>query len=272
MRLHSPQSAILSAVIFNALIIVALIPLALRGRALHAGQRQPDAAPQPLHLRPGRHHRAVHRHQSHRPRHPVHPRDRLTCHARHSSTACDSTSPRCGCCIVFTVIFGVAYPLGRSPRSPRCPGLQSRADGSQISVARQRRRLEAARAELHRQQGQPAAAVLPVAARPTPAPATTRRRRGASNLGPESIVDTLPDPSVKGDTGKQSLLTQVCTRSLAIGKLDGVDGARPFCTSDGVGAVLAVFWSGPGYNGTITRVVSINQAARRRRSSRPTRV
>ncbi|KXP03784.1 potassium-transporting ATPase subunit KdpB [Tsukamurella pseudospumae] len=31
MRLHSPQSAILSAVIFNAFIIVALIPLAMRG-------------------------------------------------------------------------------------------------------------------------------------------------------------------------------------------------------------------------------------------------
>jgi K+-transporting ATPase ATPase B chain len=31
MGLHSPTSAILSAVIFNALIIVALIPLALRG-------------------------------------------------------------------------------------------------------------------------------------------------------------------------------------------------------------------------------------------------
>jgi K+-transporting ATPase ATPase B chain len=31
MALHSPQSAILSAIIFNALIIVALIPLALRG-------------------------------------------------------------------------------------------------------------------------------------------------------------------------------------------------------------------------------------------------
>ncbi len=31
MRLHSPQSAILSAVIFNALIIIGLIPLALRG-------------------------------------------------------------------------------------------------------------------------------------------------------------------------------------------------------------------------------------------------
>jgi K+-transporting ATPase ATPase B chain len=33
MRLHTPQSAILSAVIFNALVIVALIPLALRGVA-----------------------------------------------------------------------------------------------------------------------------------------------------------------------------------------------------------------------------------------------
>jgi K+-transporting ATPase ATPase B chain len=31
MRLASPESAILSAVIFNALVIIALIPLALRG-------------------------------------------------------------------------------------------------------------------------------------------------------------------------------------------------------------------------------------------------
>ena len=31
MRLDSPQSAILSAVVFNALVIVVLIPLALRG-------------------------------------------------------------------------------------------------------------------------------------------------------------------------------------------------------------------------------------------------
>jgi K+-transporting ATPase ATPase B chain len=31
MYLHSPQSAILSAVIFNAIIIVVLIPLALKG-------------------------------------------------------------------------------------------------------------------------------------------------------------------------------------------------------------------------------------------------
>jgi K+-transporting ATPase ATPase B chain len=31
MKLHSPTSAIASAIIFNALIIIALIPLALRG-------------------------------------------------------------------------------------------------------------------------------------------------------------------------------------------------------------------------------------------------
>jgi K+-transporting ATPase ATPase B chain len=36
MGLHSPQSAILSAIVFNALIIVALIPLALRGVAYRA--------------------------------------------------------------------------------------------------------------------------------------------------------------------------------------------------------------------------------------------
>jgi potassium-transporting ATPase KdpC subunit len=46
----------------------------------------------------------------------------------------------------------------------------------------------------------------------------------ASNLGPESLV----------------LLNQVCERSKAVGELEGVDGRRPFCTADGVGAVLAV--------------------------------
>src|SRR5262249_6832814 len=68
----------------------------------------------------------------------------------------------------------------------------------------------------------------------------------------------LPDPSKKTDTGTQSLLTQVCSRSATVGKLEGVDGSRPFCTPDGVGAVLAVFYSN-GSSGTITRVVSLNQ-------------
>ena len=69
MRLHSPESAILSAVIFNALIIIALIPLALRGSGLsrHVGGR--PAAAQPVDLWSGRAHRAVHRNQSDRPAH-----------------------------------------------------------------------------------------------------------------------------------------------------------------------------------------------------------
>jgi potassium-transporting ATPase ATP-binding subunit len=40
MKLHSPQSAVLSAVIFNALVIVALIPLALRGVKFRAAGSQ----------------------------------------------------------------------------------------------------------------------------------------------------------------------------------------------------------------------------------------
>ena len=78
MRLHSPQSAILSAVIFNAIIIVTLIPLSLRGRALHAEQRVKTVEPQPLRLRARRHHRPVHRDQAHRPDRPTRPRDVLT--------------------------------------------------------------------------------------------------------------------------------------------------------------------------------------------------
>jgi K+-transporting ATPase ATPase C chain len=80
----------------------------------------------------------------------------------------------------------------------------------------------------------------------------------ASNLGPESVVDTLPDPA-DPQSGTQSLLTQVCARSLAVSELEHVDGSRPYCTSDGVGAVLAVFHR-DGVTGPVTRAVSLNQA------------
>ena len=66
MGLQTPQSAILSAVIFNALIIVALVPLALRGVKYRADERGGAAAAQPADLRPRRHHRAVRRHQDDR--------------------------------------------------------------------------------------------------------------------------------------------------------------------------------------------------------------
>ena len=85
----------------------------------------------------------------------------------------------------------------------------------------------------------------------------------ASNLGPESIVDTPADPSLpKDDNGyKASLLTLVCSRSAAVGQLEGVDGSRPFCTGDGVGAVLSVIGPRDARGNVVhpTKVVSVNE-------------
>ena len=91
---------------------------------------------------------------------------------------------------------------------------------------------------------------------------------GGSNLGPESIVDTPADPaklaagSSASDAGfKAGLLTQVCSRSAAVGQLEGVDGSRPFCTGDGIGAVLSVIGPRDTRGNVIhpARVVSVNQ-------------
>lgn len=159
--------------------------------------------------------------------------------------------------LILTVILGVAYPLAITLIA-QVPGLQHRADGSTISLRGKVVGSKLVGQSFTDSDGNPL--VQYFQSRPSAAgdgydPTST----SASNLGPESIVDTLPDPSVKGDTGTRSLLTQVCARSLAIGQLEGVSGARPFCTADGVGAVLAVFWSGPGYSGHPVRVVSLNQ-------------
>ena len=160
--------------------------------------------------------------------------------------------------LIFTAIVGIIYPLAVTAIA-QIPGLQGRADGSLI---RQDGRVVGSKLigqSFTDKDGNP----LPqyFQSRPSAAGAGyDPTASSASNLGPESIVDTLPNPKDRSDTGTPSLLTQVCSRSLAIGKLYGVDGSRPFCTPDGVGAVLAVFWSGPGYSGHVTRVVSINQA------------
>jgi K+-transporting ATPase ATPase C chain len=162
--------------------------------------------------------------------------------------------------LVFTVILGIGYPLAVTAIA-QVPGLKTKADGSLLSANGKVVGSKLIGQNFTDAKGNPLVQYF----QPRPSAAGTAgydpTATSASNLGPESIVDTLPDPSVKGDSGKQSLLTQVCARSLAIGQLDGVDGSRPFCTPDGVGAVLAVFWSGPGYAGTVTRVVSINQTA-----------
>jgi len=161
---------------------------------------------------------------------------------------------------VLTVILGVGYPLAVTALA-RVPGMASRADGSTTTAG-----------------GNPVGSTLigqsfttstgdalPQYFQSRPSNAGKLgydpTSSGAGNLGPESVVDTLPDPSNPDDRGMPSLLSTVCTRSVAVGALEGVDGSRPFCTPDGVGAVLAVFWSGPGYAGTITRVVTLNQTA-----------
>jgi K+-transporting ATPase ATPase C chain len=160
--------------------------------------------------------------------------------------------------LLLTVIVGIGYPLVVFGIA-QLPGLQTRANGSLLTLHGQVVGSRLIGQGFTDADGNP----LPqyFQSRPSAAGAGyDPTATSASNLGPESIVDTLPDPADKASTGKQSLLTQVCARSLAVGRLDGVDGARPFCTPDGVGAVLAVFWSGPGYSGTVTRVVSLDQA------------
>jgi K+-transporting ATPase ATPase C chain len=161
--------------------------------------------------------------------------------------------------LVLSVILGVAYPLFITLIA-QAPGLESRADGSVLKVAGRVVGSKLIGQRFTDRDGNP----LPQYFQSRPSAAGDgydATASSASNLGPESIVDTLPDPAVKGDTGTAGLLTEVCARSRTVGRLYGVDGSRPYCTASGVGAVLAVFYAGPGYHGAITRVVSVNQAA-----------
>jgi K+-transporting ATPase ATPase C chain len=155
--------------------------------------------------------------------------------------------------LVFTVLVGLAYPLVMVGVG-RIPGLSHRADGSLITVADKTVGSSLIGQAFTDSDGNPIPRYFQ--SRPSVAgdgydPTAT----AASNLGPESVVDTLSD---NPDDAKQSLLTEVCSRSLAIGKLEGVDGRRPYCTPDGVGAVLAVFYR-DGVTGPVTRAVSVNQ-------------
>ncbi|WP_059017073.1 potassium-transporting ATPase subunit C [Mycobacterium sp. M26] len=150
--------------------------------------------------------------------------------------------------LVLTVILGIGYPLFIWLVA-QIPGLQHKADGSIVEVNGKPVASSLIGQSFTDANGNP----LPqyFQSRPSAAgydPLTT----GASNLGPESIVDQ-PD--------KPSLLTQVCTRSKAIGELEGVDGARPFCTGDGVGAVLSVIGPRDARGAVVhpTEVISVNE-------------
>jgi len=152
--------------------------------------------------------------------------------------------------LVLTLILGIAYPVFIWLLA-QLPGLKDKADGSLIELNGAPLGSSLIGQLYTDADGNP----LPqyFQSRPSAAgdgydPMST----GASNLGPEDIVDTAD---------RTSLLTDVCTRSLAAGELDGVSGARPFCTDSGVGAVLSVLGT-RDVRGIVTdpsRVISVNE-------------
>ncbi|MGA9358940.1 MAG: potassium-transporting ATPase subunit C [Mycobacterium sp.] len=168
--------------------------------------------------------------------------------------------------LVLTVITGLAYPL-LIWLVAQIPGLHDKAEGSILTANGKPVGSRLIGQLFTDKDGNP----LPqyFQSRPSAAgngydPLST----SASNLGPESIVDTPADPSQlaagksASDAGfKPSLLTQVCTRSAAVGQLEGVDGSRPFCTGGGVGAVLSVIGPRDARGNVVrpTRVVSVNE-------------
>jgi K+-transporting ATPase ATPase C chain len=167
--------------------------------------------------------------------------------------------------LVLTVILGVFYPLAVWVVT-FIPGLHSRAEGSMITAADGRIAGSGLIGQAFTDKDGNALTQY-FQSRPSNAgdgydPTST----AAGNLGPESIVDTLPDPKLvaagkEDENAKTSLLTEVCTRSVNVAKLEGVDGARPFCTPGGVGAVLSLI--GPrdakGHVSHPAEAVSLNE-------------
>ncbi|MFF3225470.1 potassium-transporting ATPase subunit C [Nocardia suismassiliense] len=160
--------------------------------------------------------------------------------------------------LVLTAITGIIYPLAVFAVA-QLPGLHDKSDGSLLSVDGKLVGSSLIGQSFTDADGK--ALVQYFQSRPSAAgehgydPMST----SASNLGPESIVDTLDaDP----DKVRLSLLSTVCARSKEVGDREGIDGARPFCTKDGAGAVLSVI--GPrdadGEVSHHTRVVSVNEA------------
>jgi K+-transporting ATPase ATPase C chain len=168
--------------------------------------------------------------------------------------------------VVLTIATGLAYPLVVWAVA-LAPGLDAHAQGSIITADGKPVGSSLIGQSFTDAKGNP----LPqyFQSRPSAAgagydPLST----SASNLGPENVVDTPADPAQvaagtdPADAGyKASLLTLVCSRSAAIGALEGVNGTRPFCTGDGVGAVLSVIGPRDSHGNVVrpTRVVSLNQ-------------
>ena len=164
--------------------------------------------------------------------------------------------------LVLTVITGIAYPLVVWAVA-LLPGLSDKAQGSIIAVGGKPVGSWLIGQSFTDADGNP----LPqyFQSRPSAAgdgydPLAT----SASNLGPgeHRRHPGRPVAARRVTTGyKASLLTLVCSRSAAVGELEGVDGRGPFCTGDGVGAVLSVIGPRDARGNVVhpTRVVSVNE-------------
>ncbi|OBJ98569.1 K+-transporting ATPase subunit C [Mycolicibacterium fortuitum] len=152
--------------------------------------------------------------------------------------------------LVLTVILGIGYPVFIWLVA-QLPGLRDKADGSFIEANGKTVGSSLIGQSFTDSDGNPLPRYFQSRASMA-GDGYDPMATSASNLGPESIVDQ-PD--------KPSLLTQVCSRSSGIGKLDGVDGARPFCTGGGVGAVLSVIGPRDARGNVVhpTKVVSVNE-------------
>ncbi|MFI9536699.1 potassium-transporting ATPase subunit C [Nocardia fusca] len=177
--------------------------------------------------------------------------------------------------LVLTLVTGLLYPAGVWAVG-RLPGLSDKADGSIIETDGRIAGSSLIGQSFTDADGKPIAWYFQ--SRPSAAGAGyDGLASGPGNLGPEDVVDTPADPALlaAGDDPETagfapSLLTQVCTRSREIGAREDVNGARPFCTPEGVGAVLAVLGTFH-HDGTVTpeRVVSVNEPCPTRRGAAP---
>jgi K+-transporting ATPase ATPase C chain len=158
--------------------------------------------------------------------------------------------------LIAITVIAIAYTLVVTLIA-QIPGFKGKADGSLVSYKGRIVGSSLLCQEFLDKNGNP----LPQYFQPRPSDAGAGcdpTASAGSNLGPESIVDTLADPTVKGSSTTSSLLSQVCSRSLAVGQENGVNGLRPYCTTTGVGAVLSVIHT-HGLTGRIVNVVSVNQ-------------
>ncbi|WP_280462411.1 potassium-transporting ATPase subunit C [Nocardia carnea] len=170
--------------------------------------------------------------------------------------------------LILTLITGVAYP-GIVWVAGQLPGLHDKSHGSIVEAGGQAVGSSLLGQSFTDDNGDPIAWYFQ--SRPSAAgDGYDSLASGGSNLGPENIVDTPADPALlaAGSDPESagfapSLLTQVCTRSHEIGLREGVDGGRPFCTPDGVGAVLSVMGTFTADGAVIPeRVVSVNEPCR----------